>query len=134
MFGDLGDLAVWLLHSLVARPPPFLPPICIHNNNTQEQKTGEKRERPGSIHHVSGREVDIGGEGPIFKYIRTKLVSYTYRSRRVVSVMLYKVWSLKMRYSTRTDGPARCFGSWTPPPRRPPDVFHVMNAPRPSPF
>ena len=31
-----------------------------------------------------------------------------------------------------------CFGSWIPPPpmstSRPPDVIHVMNAPRPSPF
>ena len=35
----------------------------------------EKRGRPGSIHHVSGREVDVGGEGAIFKYIRTKLES-----------------------------------------------------------
>ena len=60
--------------SLVPRPPLFLPSICIHNN-TQERKTGEKRGRPGSIHHVSGREVDVGGEGPIFKYIRTKLES-----------------------------------------------------------
>ena len=24
---------------------------------------------------MSGREVDVGGEGPIFKYIRTKLES-----------------------------------------------------------
>ena len=36
---------------------------------------GEKWGRPGSIHHVSGHEVDIGGEGPIFKYIRTKVES-----------------------------------------------------------
>ena len=35
--------------------------------------TGEKR--PGSIRHVSGHEVDIGGEGPIYKYICTKLES-----------------------------------------------------------
>ena len=54
--------------------PPFLPSVCVHNN-TRERKTGEKRGRPGSIHHVSGREVDVGGEGPIFKYIRTKLES-----------------------------------------------------------
>ena len=25
-----------------------------------------------TIHHVSGHEVDVGGEGPIFKYVRTK--------------------------------------------------------------
>ena len=53
--------------SLVPRPPPFLPYVCVCNN-TWEQKTGEKQGRPpGSIHHMSGREVDIGGEGPIFK-------------------------------------------------------------------
>ena len=37
------------------------------------------------------------------------------------------------------DGPVCCFGSWVPPPllppsSRPPDVIHVMNAPRPSLF
>ena len=58
------------IRSLVPRPPLLLPSICVHNN-TREQKTGEKRGRPGSIHHVSGHEV----EGPIFKYIRTKLES-----------------------------------------------------------
>ena len=60
--------------SLVPRPPLFLPSICVHNN-TREQKNGEKQGRPGSIHHMSGREVDVGGEGPIFKYMRTKLES-----------------------------------------------------------
>ena len=34
--------------------------------------------------------------------------------------------------------PVRCFDSWAPPPptsiSRPPDVIHVMNAPRPSLF
>ena len=53
--------------SLVPRPPLFFPSVCVHNN-TWEQKTGEKRGRPGSIHHMSGREVDVGGEGLIFKY------------------------------------------------------------------
>ena len=60
--------------SLVSRPPPFFSSVCVHNN-TWERKTGEKRGRPGSIHHMSGREVYIGGEGPIFKYIRSKLES-----------------------------------------------------------
>ena len=36
-----------------------------------QRKTG----KPGSIHHVSGHEVDVGGEGAIFKYICTKLES-----------------------------------------------------------
>ena len=49
----------------------FLPSICVHNI-TRERKTSEKQGRPGSIRHVSGRKVDIGGKGPIFKYIRTK--------------------------------------------------------------
>ena len=54
------------MHSFIPSPL-FLPSVCVHNN-TQEQKTGEKQGRPGSIHHVSGREVDVGGrEGPIFK-------------------------------------------------------------------
>ena len=53
---------------------PILPSVCVHNN-TRERTTGEKRGRPGSIHHMSGREVDVGGEGPIFEYIRTKLES-----------------------------------------------------------
>ena len=53
-------------------PLPFLPSICVHNN-TRERKTSEKQGRPGSIHHVSGCEVDVGKEGPIFKNIRTNL-------------------------------------------------------------
>ena len=51
-----------------------LPSICVHNN-TRERKTGEKWGRPESIHHMSGCEVDVGREGPIFNYIRTKLES-----------------------------------------------------------
>ena len=29
----------------------------------------------GAIHHMSGHEVDVGGEGPLFKYVHTKLES-----------------------------------------------------------
>ena len=65
---------MWKPQYLVPRPPSFLPSICIHNN-AREGKTGEKRGRPGSIHHVNGCEVDVGREGLIFKYIRTKLES-----------------------------------------------------------
>ena len=56
--------------SLVPRPPPFLPSVGVHNN-TRERKTSEKRGRPGSIHHVSGRKVDIGGG-------RDRYSNYTY--------------------------------------------------------
>ena len=51
-----------MLGSLGPRPPPFLPSVCVHNN-TRERKTGKKQGRPGSIHHVSGHEVDVGGRG-----------------------------------------------------------------------
>ena len=44
------------------RPPLFLPSVCVHNN-TRERKTSKKQGRPGSIHHMSGREVDVGGGG-----------------------------------------------------------------------
>ena len=54
--------------SLVPRPPPILPFVCVYNN-TWKRKTGEKRGRLRSIHHVSRREVDIGVKGPISKYI-----------------------------------------------------------------
>ena len=63
---------ILLILSLVPRPPPCLPSVCVHNN-TRERKTGEKRGKPGSIRHMSGREVDVGGEGAIFK--STKLES-----------------------------------------------------------
>ena len=52
-------------------------PFCMHNN-TRNRNIGNKKlkwERPGSIHHVSGRKVDVGGKGPIFKYVCTKLES-----------------------------------------------------------
>ena len=33
------------------------------------RRAGKKQGRSGLIHHVSGREVDVGGEGLIFKYV-----------------------------------------------------------------
>ena len=38
-------------------------------------ESSEKQGSPGSIHHMSGHEVDVSGEGPIFKYVCTKLES-----------------------------------------------------------
>ena len=46
--------------SLVSRPPPFLPSICVHNN-TREQKIGEKRRRPARIHHMNDVRWTWGG-------------------------------------------------------------------------
>ena len=70
----LRRLCTTVCGTLVPRPPLLLPSVCIENNKP-ERKTGEKRGRPGSIHHVSGREVDVGGEGLIFKYAHTELES-----------------------------------------------------------
>ena len=38
--------------SLIPRPPLFLPFICV-------METSEKRGRPGSVHHMSGHELDV---------------------------------------------------------------------------
>ena len=75
--------------SLVPRPPPFYLPFAftiIHGSG-----------RPGSIHHVSGREVDVGGEGPIFKFKRTKLESEFLTGQDESSFHHAKVWSPKTR-------------------------------------
>ena len=55
-----------IIDSLVPRPPPFVPSVCVHN----KWKIGKKLkwERLGNIHHVSGRKVEVEGEGTIFKY------------------------------------------------------------------
>ena len=49
--------------------PVFCSSVCIQYN-TQKQKNGEKldRGRLELIHHMSGCEVDVGGQ-----YVRTKL-------------------------------------------------------------
>ena len=38
-----------------------------------EAEEWQKQERPDLIHNVSGRKVDVGGEGRIFKYVTNKL-------------------------------------------------------------
>ena len=56
--------------SLIPRPPPFLPSVCVHNN-TQKQKTSKKT---GKSWEHSSHEWTRGGrrgEGPIFKYVCT---------------------------------------------------------------
>ena len=37
---------LWYFPSLVPRPPPFLPSVCVHNN-TRERKTDKKRSANG---------------------------------------------------------------------------------------
>ena len=44
--------------NLVPTPPPFLPSVCVHNNEDQ-RKTGKAWEH----RHVSGRKVDVRGGG-----------------------------------------------------------------------
>ena len=77
--------------SLVPRPPPFVPSVCVHNN-TQERKTGEKWGRLGSIHHVSGRKVDIGGEGADIHVLNLRA---SFLPVKTSSFHHAKVWSPK---------------------------------------
>ena len=44
--------------------------------------------RPGTIHHVSGHKVDMGGRGQNSKYVHTKQKASFLLVRRVVSIML----------------------------------------------
>ena len=91
----------------------------------------EDRRKTGSIHHVSGREVDVGGEGLIFvesEFLTSKdeYFSITLRSgvqkcgRALKRIVLCVVLAVGLPPPTSTS--------------RPPDVIHMMNAPRPSPF
>ena len=81
---------VFISTSLVPRPPLFLP----SDNNTWNQEIGEKLKqgRPGSIHHVSRREVDVEGEGSNIKkiYILNLKASFL-----PVKTNHAKVWSPK---------------------------------------
>ena len=56
----LPFVAVEEIISLVFRPLPSLSSVCVHNNTRAEDQG-----RPGSIHHMSGCEVDVGGEGAV---------------------------------------------------------------------
>ena len=66
--------------SLVPRPLQFLPSVCVHIN-TRERKTGKAWEHSSR----SECELDVGEEGPIFKYVRTKLESEITLQSRVQS-------------------------------------------------
>ena len=46
--------------------------MCTQNNEATFVPFTIVHEKPGSVHHMSGREVDVRGDGPIFKYVRTK--------------------------------------------------------------
>ena len=80
----------WVWHSLVPRPPPFLPSVC----NTWERKTGEKQGRPGSIHHMSGREVDVGGRDR-YSNVYVANLKASFLPLKTSSFYHAKVWSLK---------------------------------------
>ena len=82
-------------HSLVPRPPPFLPSVFFHYN-TREQKTSEKWGRPRSIHHVSGCEVDVGRRGRYSNmYILNLKASFLLV--KMSSFDHAEVWSPKLR-------------------------------------
>ena len=53
--------------------------------------TNKKQGRPGSIYHMCGREVDVGGEGPTFKYVFKLKASFL--PFKMSSFDHAKVWS-----------------------------------------
>ena len=57
--------------SLIPRPPPFFV-LRFAFSIIHEAENSDKRGRPGLIHHMSGRGVNVV-EGPIFKYVTNKL-------------------------------------------------------------
>ena len=119
---------VWLMYSVVPRSPHFYLPLAftiIHGSGM----TGEEWGRPRSIHHVSG----LGGEEPIFKYVRTNLKA-SFLPVNTSSFRHAKVWIPKTRWRARTD--CLGIGPLSTPTSIPclPDIIHVMNAPRPSLF
>ena len=131
--------------SLIPRPSPvfFCSSVCLQYN-TLERKDGEKLGRPGLIHHTNDVRWTWGGhreEGPIIKYVRTKIekqVSYLLKTSNFDHT---KVRSPELQLNAWTDDPVCWFCDWTPPPyihfastSRPSDVIQVINEPRPSPF
>ena len=71
----------------------FSPSFCVHNNTRDQRK---KRGRPGSIHHMSGREVDVGMEGPIFIVLKLK-ASFLLVKTSTCSFDHANIWSPKLR-------------------------------------
>ena len=57
----------------------------------------------GAFRHVSGCEVEIGAEGAIFKYVRTKLES-EFVTGQDISFAYAKVWSPKLRPGSEARG------------------------------
>ena len=85
----LVNLTMWSV-SLVPKPPPFY--LCVHD--AQEWKTGEKRGRPGNIHHVSGCEVDVEGRGR-YPNIYGQNLKASFLPLKTSSIHHIKVWSPK---------------------------------------
>ena len=81
---------------------------------------------------MSGHEVDVGGEGLIFKYRHTKLESefLTLRSGTENAVERSNGWSCALFWQLGPSPPYVHLVSTSCPP----DVIHMMNAPRPSLF
>ena len=124
-----------LWESLAPRPPPFLF-FSLHGSGRASEKQGS----PGNTCHMvrwtrGGRRE----EGPIVKYVRTKIekrVSYLWR--QVVSTTLRSevqncswLWTLERMILCIDFAIGPLLSTST---LRPPDVIHVMNEPRPYHF
>ena len=123
-------LGVYL--SLVPRPPPFLPSICVYNN-TQERMIGEKWGRPGNIRHMSGRMVDIGGRGRCSNMYALNLKASFFTCKK--NSLVCPHWSPKTA-GEALEWMIQCIVLAVGP--LSPYVHlvstHMMNAPRSSPF
>ena len=75
----------------------FLPSVCIHNK-TREWKTNKKVGWPGSIHHVSGCEVNVGGGWAVkLKYVCVLNLKVSFLVVKTSSFDHTNVWSPKRR-------------------------------------
>ena len=132
----------WLLYfgcsdaqvpSLVPRPPPFLPSVCIHNK-TQERKTSEKQGRPGTIHHVNDvrwtQDGHRGGEVQPPKQctgssIRVLYYSFGIQTLAWTKLLILTAKKFAFKFSTYL------FEHWPLPPYVHLASTHMTNAPRP---
>lgn len=108
-------------NSVVPTPPPSFLFTIIHRSGRQV-----KNGKAWRLHHVCGCKVDVGREGLVSKYVRTKLES---RFVNTTSFNHTKVCSRALKRMIQcivlAVGPL--------PSSRPPVVIHMMIAPGPFP-
>ena len=71
---------------------------------TQKQKNGEKQGRPGLIHHVSGRKVDVAG-GADIQICTNSTQKMSFLPVKTSSFDHANIWTLEMQLSAWMDDP-----------------------------